>query len=389
MSTLALLSGLLGAVLVLRALVARGAAPLDAFTEASLRSLLLLAAGLVAGGGGPGGSRLWRWRGPVLLGAGLLHATLLQLLVLHPWWGVGRPVLGPPVLDGLLLGLAAPALLLAEAGRRRAAAAGGGARPLAAAALVFWLAWMSSELRRLFHGPVLGGGALGYAEAASYALAVLATSLALESPGLGRRIRRAAPGAPGAFGWAAGGSALLTFGWISSPWWGPLRGDLRSPLMLAAAYAAAVGLTAALAAWAGRRGDLRLAAARRVATVLTAFAGLTLLIRFTFNGGAMRAPLREESLETWVFSAAWAVCGLAVLAYAARRRDDALRWTGLGLLLVTTLKVFLFDLDRLSGMARAASFLALGSVLLAGALAARRLRRGPSPPRPESGGGSL
>jgi uncharacterized membrane protein len=50
-----------------------------------------------------------------------------------------------------------------------------------------------------------------------------------------------------------------------------------------------------------------------------------------------------------------------------------LRGLGLTLLLATTAKVFLFDMARLEGVVRAASFLALGIVLLAAAVAARRL----------------
>ena len=86
----------------------------------------------------------------------------------------------------------------------------------------------------------------------------------------------------------------------------------------------------------------------------------------------MREPLREASLETWTFSAIWALYGLAALAIGAGRRDLSLRGFGLAVLLGTTAKVFLFDLARLEGVVRAASFLALGAVLLVGALAARR-----------------
>lgn len=87
----------------------------------------------------------------------------------------------------------------------------------------------------------------------------------------------------------------------------------------------------------------------------------------------MRTPLMEASLETWTFSAVWALFGLLVLMGGARLGDRALRWLGLTVLLGTTLKVFLFDMATLEGVIRAASFLALGALLLIGALAARRL----------------
>jgi Predicted membrane protein (DUF2339) len=377
LSTLALLSGLLGYFIAVRGLadVAAGAA-LDGFTQASLRSLVLLAAGLTLLSRG-GTTPLGRWRGPVLLAAGAAHVVALQLFYFHPWWGEGRPVAGPPVADSLLLGLLAPALLLGEAGRRSTRTNLVAAALLAGGAFVLLLAWELSEVRRLFHGPYLRIGALGYAETAAYAVALLATAASIERA---RRWRRGAAlaGAPAElwliFDWVGGAVALLLLAWVASPWWGPLQGDLHEPWLLALGYAAAAGLGMFLARTGARGGAPRLAAFRRVGLVIQLFALLTLAIRYAFNGAAMRAALREESLETWTFSALWALFGLAILALAARRGDRPLRWTGLAILLGTTLKVFLFDLGRLSGVARAASFLALGAVLLVAALAARRLR---------------
>ena len=129
----------------------------------------------------------------------------------------------------------------------------------------------------------------------------------------------------------------------------------------------------AMAVVAKRTDRTRLSQAALVAAAVELFVLLTLAIRYLYHGGAMRAPLREASLETWTFSAVWALYGLAVLAAGAARTDVTVRWLGLTILLATTLKVFLFDMARLEGVIRAASFLALGLVLLAGALAARRL----------------
>jgi uncharacterized membrane protein len=61
-----------------------------------------------------------------------------------------------------------------------------------------------------------------------------------------------------------------------------------------------------------------------------------------------------------------------------------LRVLGLTILLVTTAKVFLFDMATLEGVVRAASFLALGAVLLFGAFTARRLRGRPLPTTPKT-----
>ena len=51
---------------------------------------------------------------------------------------------------------------------------------------------------------------------------------------------------------------------------------------------------------------------------------------------------------------------------------------------MTTLKVFIVDTASLSGMVRAGSFLALGVLLLLGALTARRIARTARPSADES-----
>ena len=103
------------------------------------------------------------------------------------------------------------------------------------------------------------------------------------------------------------------------------------------------------------------------------FVLMTLLIRWMFHGAAMAGETPDGGLETWTFSALWAVFGLAALSLGTVRHDVALRWSGLAVLLLTAAKVLFFDLARLEGVTRAASFLAVGALLLVGALAARRL----------------
>jgi uncharacterized membrane protein len=103
------------------------------------------------------------------------------------------------------------------------------------------------------------------------------------------------------------------------------------------------------------------------------FAFVTLAVRFAFHGLDMRSGLDRGGLETWTFSAVWTVFGLVVLFRASARKDVALRWLGLAVLLATAAKVVLFDMATLDGVVRAASFLAVGALFIAGALVARRL----------------
>ena len=82
-----------------------------------------------------------------------------------------------------------------------------------------------------------------------------------------------------------------------------------------------------------RRGDGPFDQTALAGAVGTLFVLLTLLIRYAFHGADMRAPTGGEGLETWTFSALWAVFGLAVLSLGAARKDIVLRWAGLAALL--------------------------------------------------------
>ena len=219
--------------------------------------------------------------------------------------------------------------------------------------------------------------ALGRQEAAADALFLLSVACGLLA--LARRVRTSAWTGLQARGLPAAATiavafADLAYGYLASPWWGPIDGALSSlgaAAVLAACYAGGAGASLALARLAADR--LALGRFALVSGCLQLFALLTLAIRFAFRGLSMGYRPGEAGFETWTFSAIWAVYGLGVLVLGVRRGDIALRWTGLGLLLFTTAKVLLFDMAHLDGMVRAASFLALGALLILGALAARRM----------------
>ncbi|HVI32090.1 DUF2339 domain-containing protein [Phenylobacterium sp.] len=170
--------------------------------------------------------------------------------------------------------------------------------------------------------------------------------------------------------------AALVFGLAASPWWGPIDRPLDgagATALLFGLYAAGAAVLLWLVRMAEAAGQAGLARAARVCAVLTVFAILTLVVRLGFHGYDMRPSLQEASLETWAFSAAWGLYGFALLVFAAARREADLRWAGLVVLLATTAKIFLFDMARLEGVVRAGSFLAVGALLLAAAVLARRL----------------
>lgn len=99
---------------------------------------------------------------------------------------------------------------------------------------------------------------------------------------------------------------------------------------------------------------------------------VALAVRAGFHGPDLTADAGVGQLEIWSYSAVGAVLGLAFIGVSRRGGPMFLR-AGLVLLLATTAKVFILDTASLSGVVRAGSFLALGALLLAGALTARRI----------------
>ena len=93
---------------------------------------------------------------------------------------VWRVVIGGEFINELLLGYAAPAILAlllsyAVAGRRPRTYA----NAIAAGALVFALTYVTFEIRRLYHGPVLTGGVTSDVEQYTYSIAWLAFGVLL------------------------------------------------------------------------------------------------------------------------------------------------------------------------------------------------------------------
>ena len=150
-------------------------------------------------------------------------------------------------------------------------------------------------------------------------------------------------------------------------------------VLVLALYAAGSGAALSL-----RRGTGAFDRAALCLSVGVLFALVTLAVRFAFHGADMRQGLDRGGLETWTFSAVWTVFGLAVLFRASARKDVSLRWLGLVVLLATAGKVLLFDMATLDGVVRAASFLAVGALFIAGALVVRRLNASPRRPGDDS-----
>jgi hypothetical protein len=133
-------------------------------------------------------------------------------------------------------------------------------------------------------------------------------------------------------------------------------------LVAVAAATAVVALTAR-----AHRGRF-LAGAAGLALYAVSLVVLELAIRF--SGASLETDFERGHTAV---SAVWGLTGLTLLVLGVARRSSRLRYAGLALFGLTLAKIFLFDLSELSSVARAASFVAVGGLLLAGGALVQRL----------------
>jgi len=89
--------------------------------------------------------------------------------------------------------------------------------------------------------------------------------------------------------------------------------------------------------------------------------------------GANDSGEAREIGQAWL-SAFWTAAGLGAVVWGMVRRSVNVRLAGLALLTLAIAKVWTYDLAELEELARAMSFVALGLLLLAGALAYQRFK---------------
>ena len=139
------------------------------------------------------------------------------------------------------------------------------------------------------------------------------------------------------------------------------------------ATALVVASSAAIAAWLARRSrdqlfaiEAPIVAALAVAANVLVIWALTLEIDLYFPISRGRPDVTQDVLlaRSLTASLLWTLYATALVMSGVRMKAAALRWQGLVLFGITTLKVFFSDLSYLSGLYRIASSIALGVVLL-------------------------
>jgi uncharacterized membrane protein len=101
-----------------------------------------------------------------------------------------------------------------------------------------------------------------------------------------------------------------------------------------------------------------------VLALLLLFAYVTLEVRHAFQGPLISIWRPTGSPEIWSYSVAWLALGLAFLGYGLLRGSREARLASGAVVVLSVIKVFLYDLTGIGGFWRAFSVICLGAVLL-------------------------
>jgi uncharacterized membrane protein len=292
----------------------------------------------------------------ILLGLGAGENPLLT----------GDPISGPAVLNALLPAYLLPALaalFLARMARdARPLPYAGGATALA---LLLLFGWVALELRHAFHGESLslqlGTSAAELGLLALAGLLFAAVLIRVDRGGADPALRAAAP----VFMAVAAVIALLGLGVAENPLLenDPVNGPALFNTLLPGYAVPALGayLLARIARGVRPAGYVTGAAA--LALVLI-FAWVTLEVRHAFQGESLLIGRSTGAPEVWAYSVAWLALGIAFLVYGLWRGSLEARAASALLVVLSVLKVFLYDLTGIEGAWRAFSMIALGLVLI-------------------------
>ncbi|MDX2235263.1 MAG: DUF2339 domain-containing protein [Hyphomonadaceae bacterium] len=168
----------------IRHLATRGdmAAPYVSLWEAGGHTSFLLAIACgIAWRFGRAKRPLLQWTEQVAFAVALVHALLVGIVLLAPWWGAApASVDGPPAINSLLAAYAAPAALFALYGVLRARLGPSvRAHVAGAATLVTGLAWLVLAVRHGFHPFTMANAPVTAPEHAALSLALVGASGAI------------------------------------------------------------------------------------------------------------------------------------------------------------------------------------------------------------------
>jgi len=101
-----------------------------------------------------------------------------------------------------------------------------------------------------------------------------------------------------------------------------------------------------------------------VLALVLIFLYVTLEVRHAFQGPIISLWRPTDAPEVWSYSVAWLALGLAFLGYGLVRGSREARMASAALVVLSVIKVFLYDLTGIGGFWRAFSVICLGVVLI-------------------------
>lgn len=315
--------------------------------------------------------------------AGPLAIAIIARLVFNPWvleYDVGTW----PILNALLYIYGVPALAFAAASVMFLRQGGRDwvVLVLEVGALAFATYLVTMEIRHWNGGGRLDGDPNGLTELALHADAWLAIALAIyaRAPLLDNPVLR--------WGWrvlAALGALFIAFAVFINPLLVSHEvGNWPVLNVLGLAYLVPALIAAGFAVLADARGSRRFAAVAGGSALLLGFVYVSLEVARAFRGSDIHAGTLSDG-EMYTYSAAWLLYGVGLLVLGLWLGQKPLRYAALAMVGLTILKVFLIDMDALTGVLRVLSFLGLGLSLLGLAWVYQRFVLAPARRPPDPG----
>ena len=287
---------------------------------------------------------------------------------------MGADVGSWPIFNWLLLGYGVPALAFLGAARiLRREADDLAARTCDALGVLFAALLVFFQIRHALNGGDPLSARSGHVEQGLFALMSLGFAGVLMRMDLGRSnpVFRAASLI---FGVVAAGVTLAGLGVFENPLFTSeaVRGRvIFSSLLIAYLLPGIAAVVVARVARGVRPAWYVRGAA--VLALLLVFGYVTLAVRHAFQGERLSNWRGAEAPEVWSYSVAWLALGLAFLGYGLVRASIEARLASAALVVLSVLKVFLYDLTGIGGFWRAFSVICLGAVLIGIGLVYQRL----------------
>jgi uncharacterized membrane protein len=288
-------------------------------------------------------------------------------------------IMGPdvgtwPILNWLLLGYGVPAAAFLMAGRiLRREADDLAARTCDALGVLLAALLVLFQIRHALNGGDPLSPDSGHVEQGLVALMSLGFAGVLIRMDLARAnpVFRAASLI---FGVISAGVTLVGLGLVENPLYTsePVRGPVIFSTLLIAYLLPALAAAVVARIARGVR-PLWYVRGAAVLALLLAFGYVSLTVRHAFQGERLSIWQGASAPEVWSYSVAWLALGLAFLGYGLLRGSTEARLASAALVVLSVLKVFLYDVTGLGGFWRAFSVICLGAVLIGIGLVYQRL----------------